>query len=256
LSASAPASGLGTVRLLPDVLGKTEEHVLAVVRDWEGQTASVDPDAVWGHAPPQEVAYPWPVIKGDDKVADEELKRRDAWQKIFMPQGAILAGRADDRHWLTFGAREHVPVLFTGDAVLMPSGAVQTAVRLGALVPAPAAPKPAEPEKKEPAAKSAQGDTKDCDSKDEKAPPKPRAGWAPLPEGHEMRLRMSGLLWPEAAERLASAAYLTRESVGRGQVILFASSPTFRAGSLGTARLFTNAMVYGPGLGASHPIRP
>jgi hypothetical protein len=69
-------------------------------------------------------------------------------------------------------------------------------------------------------------------------------------------LRMSGLLWPEATQRLANAAYLTREGVGKGQVILFAGQPTFRAATLGTQRLFMNAIVNGPGMGANSPIIP
>ncbi|MFH1715808.1 MAG: M14 family metallopeptidase, partial [Planctomycetota bacterium] len=39
-------------------------------------------------------------------------------------------------------------------------------------------------------------------------------------------LRLSGLLWPEARQRLADTAYATVESVGRGQIILFATDPT------------------------------
>jgi hypothetical protein len=71
-----------------------------------------------------------------------------------------------------------------------------------------------------------------------------------------MHLRMSGLLWPEATHRLANSAYVTRESVGRGQIILFAARPTFRAATLGPARIMLNAMIYGPGYGAAQPIRP
>ena len=67
------------------------------------------------------------------------------------------------------------------------------------------------------------------------------------------RLRLSGLLWPEAAVRLADSAWLTRESVGRGQVILFAHSPDFRHGWPGTRRLLANAVLLGPGVGASAP---
>ncbi|MGC8989372.1 MAG: hypothetical protein ACP5MD_04550, partial [Verrucomicrobiia bacterium] len=84
----------------------------------------------------------------------------------------------------------------------------------------------------------------------------PRVGWAALPPGAEMHLRMSGLLWPEAAHRLANAAWVTRESCGRGQIILFATPPTFRAATAGTTRVFLNALVYGPGFGAAQPVRP
>jgi hypothetical protein len=63
------------------------------------------------------------------------------------------------------------------------------------------------------------------------------------------RLHLGGLLWPEAAGRIAKTAYATRESVGRGQVILFADDPDFRSWTLGTRRLLLNAILYGPGLG-------
>lgn len=67
------------------------------------------------------------------------------------------------------------------------------------------------------------------------------------------RLRLSGLLWPEARERLALSAYATVERVGAGQIVLFASPPSFRGATPGTARLFANALVYGPSLGAYQP---
>ena len=62
-------------------------------------------------------------------------------------------------------------------------------------------------------------------------------------------LRLSGLLWPEARERWAETAWLTREAHGRGQVILFADEPNFRSYFYGTTRLFLNALLLGPGLG-------
>jgi hypothetical protein len=67
------------------------------------------------------------------------------------------------------------------------------------------------------------------------------------------RLRLSGLLWPEARERLALSAYATVERVGAGQIILFASPPSFRGATPGTARLLANALIYGPSLGAYQP---
>ncbi len=66
-------------------------------------------------------------------------------------------------------------------------------------------------------------------------------------------LRLSGLLWPEARERLGDGAYMTRERMGRGQVILFATDPVFRGYMEGTTRLFLNAVILGPGVGASTP---
>ncbi len=67
------------------------------------------------------------------------------------------------------------------------------------------------------------------------------------------RLRLSGLLWPEAAERLADSAYVTVERVGSGQLILFAHRPNFRGAWKGTSRMLANAILLGPGCGASAP---
>ena len=63
------------------------------------------------------------------------------------------------------------------------------------------------------------------------------------------RLHLGGLLWPEAAARLAGTAYATRESRGRGQVILFADHPAYRRWMKETERMLMNAVLYGPGLG-------
>ena len=41
-------------------------------------------------------------------------------------------------------------------------------------------------------------------------------------------VKISGILWPEARERWANSVYCARESVGKGQVILFATDPNFR----------------------------
>jgi hypothetical protein len=70
----------------------------------------------------------------------------------------------------------------------------------------------------------------------------------------EKGLRLSGLLWPEARTRFANSAYATTERVGYGQIVLFASDPTFRGYLEGTGRMFLNALLLGPGLGASHPV--
>ena len=67
-------------------------------------------------------------------------------------------------------------------------------------------------------------------------------------------LRLAGLLWPEARERIADSAFATIESRGNGQIILFATMPGFRGYFKGTGRMLSNAMIYGPGAGASQPV--
>ncbi len=62
-------------------------------------------------------------------------------------------------------------------------------------------------------------------------------------------LRLSGLLWPEARKRWEETAYLTREGVGKGQIILFGGEPYYRGYFHGSGRLLANAILLGPGLG-------
>jgi len=237
--------GLGETRQLTDVLGKMDDYRQAVVREWEARQTTPDPAKVWSFSPPTDVVYPWQIGEGDDKGKEEDLKRRDSWRSIFMPAGVVLAGRVDDRSWLTAGCGEYVPLMYSGRTVLLSPPSVQAPVRLGFFNVAPA--KPIELTNS-----TTNAENKDKKKDDTKSAP----GWMVAPPGYEMRLRMSGLLWPEAADRLANAAYVTRESIGSGQLILFASDPTFRGATLGTSRIFANAVVLGPGMGASAPIKP
>lgn len=232
-AATSGRVGLARASAMGDALTELDEYAVDVVQELAAADASASADVVYTNALSSDLAYPWANI--EDLPSETELKRRDAHQRVFMPQGAILAARVDDRHWLTVGVNDTLPVLFTGGAPLMGKDPTQTPVRFGVFVDAPQ-----------------EADKEDSDE-DAKAP---RVGFAPVPEGKQARLRMSGLLWPEAAHRLFNTAYVTRDSVGRGQVILFASPPTFRGATLGTTRLFHNALIYGPGCGASQPIQP
>jgi Zinc carboxypeptidase len=75
-------------------------------------------------------------------------------------------------------------------------------------------------------------------------------GRAPVRFEARERLRLAGLLWPEARVRLDGAVWLSQEGRGHGQVILFATNPVFRGSTRATARAFSNAVLLGPGLGA------
>lgn len=67
-------------------------------------------------------------------------------------------------------------------------------------------------------------------------------------------LRLSGLIWPEAKERIEKSAYLTRESSGNGQIILFAFEPNFRTLFKGTQKMLLNSIFLGSGLGTNQGI--
>ncbi|TVS12803.1 MAG: peptidase [Wenzhouxiangella sp.] len=202
-------------QVVEDDLGPYQD---ALYREW---LAAGDPVPIetWGHGAETQ-AYPWtdtPALPDAD-----ERKRRDQWQARFMPSGALVAARADTRHWLTAGGNDFLTVLFSNSPILMAKAPVEAPLRIGVY-------------------SDAEGEAG-------------LAGWAPIPENKELRVRAGGLLWPEARERIASAAWVTRESVGRGQVILFAHAPAFRGAQLGAMRVLENAMILGPGMGSSEPI--
>jgi hypothetical protein len=61
-------------------------------------------------------------------------------------------------------------------------------------------------------------------------------------------LILSGFSWPGNTERLLTGSvWVAVENVGRGKVILFAEDPLFRGFFRGTAGLFNNALLMGPG---------
>jgi hypothetical protein len=164
-----------------------------------------------------QVAYPW-----DDKpepLKEDALKKRNDWQKLFMPSGAMVAGHADQEHWLSFGVNEQLPLLYADQAVLVVPQGAESVVSVGHY--------------------QANKDAKYEDA----------IGWYSIPNGQEVHVRMSGLVWPEAAQRMVNSSYLTRESIGKGQLIMFSGQPNFRGAARGTNRLLLNAIVYGAGFG-------
>jgi hypothetical protein len=218
-------AGISSVRQISDAIADTTKYDVSLRREWQALHDSLSNSAaVRAHLVPASVEYPFP--ENGNGASEEALKKQDAWQALFMPQGAMLAGSTDQKHWLTFGAGSVLPVLFGNAPVLMSDDQSRAVVRLGVL------------------------------RQSENGGESGRIGWATLPAGKEVLLRLSGLLWPEAAQRIANSAYLTQESKGQGQIILFAAQPIFRGAALGTNRLLLNAMVYGPGMGANPVVEP
>ena len=162
--------------------------------------------------------YPWDMDKRT--ITDDELVRRDSWQSKFMPSGAFVAGRVDNTHWLSFGTPDILPILYSKQPVLMTSNSAEAIIRIGSIEP-----------------------NNGSEIK--------QLNWSTIPANHDIKVRMSGLVWPEASERIANSAYLTREQIGNGQLILFSGQPNFRGSTRGTSRLWLNAVVYGAGLGTT-----
>lgn len=223
---AADKSVSGGVRTIEGALEKAEDYNLVLMREWLAQQHAINPQQTMQHQLDMELSYPWENYA--KPLSPKALKKRNQWQRRFSPSGAFLAGRVDQEHWLTFGTDDVLPLLYMRQPILMSKGSAQAVVRAGVLKP------------RSNKSKSSNKNTK----------PKPPVSWYNIPKGQEMMLRMSGLLWPEAGQRIANSAYLTRERIGSGQLILFSGQPNYRAAALGTNRLMLNAIVYGHGLGS------
>lgn len=220
----AAAKDFSKVELLKDTYEQSSEYNIALYRELLAQQtdisnakdikANIVPDTIW---------FPWAGNEELKPMDKDKLKQWDTWTSNFMPSGAMIATRSDQKHWLTFGVAEQLPVLTSNAPLFMVKDGAEAVVRYGVLV-------------------------------DNKKAKEKMIGWSTVPAGKDLYIRMSGLVWPEAAQRISNAAYLTRESKGNGQIIFFADSPNFRGATKGTARLLLNAIVYGPGLGTSPAI--
>ncbi|QBY04608.1 peptidase [Thalassotalea sp. HSM 43] len=205
---------------LDDAFADMEQYNVALYREWLSQQASISNQKLTkNHKVSEQIWFPWQGLADMKPMNKEQLKRWNTWTANFMPSGALVASRTDQKSWLTFGVNEVLPVLTDNQPLLMSKSPTSAVVRYGVL-----------------------SDNKKAEER--------LIGWSTIPAGKDLYLRMSGLLWPEAAQRISNAAYLVRESKGHGQVILFANSPNFRGATKGTARLLLNAIVYGPGLGS------
>ena len=212
-------NGIGQVRSIGDALDNAQDYDIALQRERLSTSDELDTAAVSAHRLSSAVDYPWD--QGAKALSGDELERREAWQKRFMPSGAMVAGQVDTLHWMSFGTPETLPLLYENQPVLMTKDRQEAVVRVGVL------------------------------REDSNASEAQTVNWSTVPAGNALTVRMSGLIWPEAAARIANSAYVTRERVGKGQVILFSGQPNFRGSTRGVGRIWLNALVYGAGLGTS-----
>ena len=215
-------NGIGSVKTIQNTFDDIDDYNIDLQREFLSLDEMISIPEV-SNKLSLEISYPWELSK--TKYTKDELETRDKWQSLFMPSGAIVAGRIDSDHWLTFGTPETIPLLYSNYPVLMTGGNSEAAVRIGELV--------------------------SSDSNEYRS-----INWSDIPPNNDLNIKMSGLVWPEAAQRIANSAYLTRERYGKGQIILFSGEPNFRGSSLGTNRLWLNAVIYGSGLGTSSMVNP
>jgi len=153
--------GLSSVRLRPDVLDKLDVYAEAVKREraardikidagevWTGRQPSAAPNATSGGVESEKADESRGAGKPSDQDKDksnekeseksksgkgkdaEELKREDAWQRIFSPGGVFVRADLDREHWLCFGLDKNLPVMIGGSNVFMAMQPARTPVRL------------------------------------------------------------------------------------------------------------------------------
>ena len=212
-------NGLSRIKAVSDIFEEAGDYNLALHRRLLAESPVYKTEQIKTNKLVTDVTYPW--TNTPKPLKKDELEKRDEWQKLFMPSGAMVAGNVDQQHWLSFGVNPVLPLLYSDQPVMIAPQNAEVVVSVGVY--------------------------QDKKGKSEAADE--AFAWYTLPENKDLYVRMSGLLWPEAAQRIANSAYLTRERLGNGQVILFSGQPNFRGAALGTNRLLLNAIVLGPGMG-------
>ena len=218
----ASDKGIGNVKLIQHTFDDSQDFNIDLQREIYSLNDEIDYEKTLSNKVDSDISYPWE--SEGNTLSKEDLESRDKWQSLFMPSGSFVSARTDQKHWLTFGSTKLIPVLYGDSPVLMTGRNAQAAVRIGEIIDS-------------------------IDNNDVN-----KINWSTIPPGKDINVRMSGLVWPEAAQRIANSAYLTRERFGEGQIILFSGEPNFRGSSLGTNRLWLNAIVYGAGLGTSQKV--
>ena len=214
---------MSSVKSLNSTYDKSKSYNIDLMREIYSLEENIEISDANANKVDTKISYPWET--SDVTYSKEQLEMRDKWQSTLMPSGAIVSARVDSENWLTFGSEDVVPVLYGNYPILMTGGNSLAALRIGELIP-----------------------NEDAETK--------TINWSQIPSGYDLNVRMSGLVWPEASQRIANSAYLTREKAGKGQIILFSGEPNFRGSARGTNRLWLNAVVYGSGLGTDPIVSP
>jgi len=191
----------GDVKLLQQTFEDTKSYNIDLMREIYSLDNNLNKNDVNSNRVNFEINYPWE--SSDKTYSKDQLEMRDKWQSLLMPSGSMVSARSDQQHWLTFGTEDLIPILYANNPILMTGGNSEAPIRIGELI-------------------------KNDDVEESRM-----INWSQVPKGYDLNVRMSGLVWPEASQRIANSAYLTREKIGKGQIILFSGEPNFR----GSARV-------------------
>ncbi|MDH3214923.1 MAG: M14 family metallopeptidase [Candidatus Krumholzibacteria bacterium] len=207
---------MSSVRQKRQVLDEITEYDEALAWLDAAEKPTVDSMDVWETKAVGAKSTERPESHADDV---ERLRSEDELARRLRPRGTIMAADLDSDHWLAFGARSPVPLLVTTSYAYVAMTNVQSS-------------------------KSLVGDNVS----------RPDGVQVPARFASADKIRLSGLLWPEARRRWSKTIAVSREAFGNGQIVLFAMQPNFRAYFHGGERLLLNALFLGPGLGTHRSV--
>ena len=80
---------IGSVRRIQDTFEKSKDHDLVIQREWLAKSEKLDMNVAMAHTVNVDNEYPW----NTDATAynKQELAKRDKWQALFMPSGAMVS---------------------------------------------------------------------------------------------------------------------------------------------------------------------
>jgi len=131
-------STFSSVRRRRDVLDKLDLYQEDLAREQQADNIKIDFDELWGDGKTKQgrkenAGHMGVKDKGErssSSIKPEKLKRMDQWQRIFSPSGVFVKARIDQRHWLGSGLGKFLPVMVSGNSVMMSMQPIQTPVRL------------------------------------------------------------------------------------------------------------------------------
>jgi hypothetical protein len=122
-----PNANMSAVRERADILDQLDVYMEEIEREENALHATASQADVWDYSPAKiEKATDAVERKSEDK---DKLKRADAWERRFSPQGAFLRGVKDPDHWLAFGVNDPLAVMVNESRSYFAKSPVQTPVR-------------------------------------------------------------------------------------------------------------------------------
>ena len=123
----------GNVKHLTQTFDNSNDYQIDLMREIYSKYEKIDISDLDNGVVNYNLSYPWE--NSNTKLSKDDLEKRDKWQSLLMPSGAIVAARVDTSHWLTFGTENTMPVLYSNFPILMTGSNSQAILRIGELTP-------------------------------------------------------------------------------------------------------------------------